>query len=146
MRVEVPPIDITGLKEFQTSKNVYHYQRIAVAIPAGGYGLPWKLLRLDVRRGCRGNWRGPAMGCRSCYTEVYHGQNHGTCRGHHHGICRGSAMIRGPCRGHSRIFTVAGGKTHGRPRKSRGHCRGPPPKSPNVQACWEGKQEEKFQR
>ena len=31
---------------------------------------------------------------------------------------------RGPCRGNSRISTVARGKTRGRPRKCRGHCRG----------------------
>ena len=81
---------------------------------------------------CQGNCRGPAMGCRGCYTGVYHGQNHGTCRGHNHDICRGSAMIRGPCRGHSRISTLAGGNTHGSPRKFHGHCHGPPPKSPTM--------------
>ena len=36
---------------------------------------------------------------------------------------------RGPCRVNPRISTVARGKTHGRPRKYRGHCPGPPPKS-----------------
>ena len=36
---------------------------------------------------------------------------------------------RGPCRGNPRISTVARAKTHGRPRKCRGHCRGLPPKS-----------------
>ena len=36
---------------------------------------------------------------------------------------------RGPWRGNPRICTVARGKTHGRPRKCHGHCRGPPPKS-----------------
>ena len=35
---------------------------------------------------------------------------------------------RGPCRGNPPISTVARGKTHGRPRKCHGHCRGPPPK------------------
>ena len=36
---------------------------------------------------------------------------------------------RGPRRGNPRISTVARGKTHGRPRKRHGRCRGPPPKS-----------------
>ena len=36
---------------------------------------------------------------------------------------------RGPCGGNPRISTVDRGKTHGRPRKCHGHCRGPPQKS-----------------
>ena len=36
---------------------------------------------------------------------------------------------RGPCRENSWISTVSRGKTHGRPRKCRGHCLGPAPKS-----------------
>ena len=35
---------------------------------------------------------------------------------------------RGLCHGNPWISTVARGKTHGRPRKCHGHCRGPPPK------------------
>ena len=42
---------------------------------------------------------------------------------------------RGPCRGNPRISTVARGKTHGRPRKCHGHCRGPPPKSQIMCIC-----------
>ena len=42
---------------------------------------------------------------------------------------------RGPCRGNPRISTVARGKTHGRPRKCHGHCRGPPPKSKKMCIC-----------
>ena len=42
---------------------------------------------------------------------------------------------RGPCRGNPRISTVARGKTHGRPRKCHGHCRGSPPKSQTMCTC-----------
>ena len=70
-----------------------------------------------------------SVGCHGWCHGVCHGQNRDTCRGHNRGICRGSAMSRGPCRGNPRISTVARGNTHGSPRKCRGYCRGPPPKS-----------------
>ena len=42
---------------------------------------------------------------------------------------------RGPCRGNPRISTVVRGKTHGKPRKCHGNCRGPPPKSQIMCIC-----------
>ena len=42
---------------------------------------------------------------------------------------------RSPCRGNPWIFTVARGKSHERPRKCHGHCRGLPPKSQIMCIC-----------
>ena len=46
---------------------------------------------------------------------------------------------RGPCLENPRISTVAREKTHGRPRKCHGHCRGPPPESQIMSICEERK-------
>ena len=82
-------------------------------------------------------WQLPrsSMGFHGWYDRVTR-QNRGTCRGHNRGIRLGSAMSRCACRGNPRISTVADGNTHGSPRKSRGHCHGPPPrKCNNVHSC-----------
>ena len=120
---------------------------------ADGPGWPWKLLRLDVCGNWLGNcrglprtsvviaamlWQWPRMAVEIATAAVAIAADfswlprteprHVPC-GHNHCIFRGSAMSRGTCREHPRISTVACGNTHGNPRKFRGHCRGPQPKS-----------------
>ena len=91
--------------------------RVAVAMAAGGRG------------NRHGSFRGFPWGAMVGTTEFATERTVDTCRGHNRGICRGMAMTRGTCRENARSSTVVRANTHGSPRKFRGQCRGPPPKS-----------------
>ena len=120
---------------------------MAVEIASIGrpWQLPWQLPRTsadfrgdcrvavemaaDGRGNCHGSVHGFPLVAMVCTTEFATERTAVTCRGHNRGICRGSTMTRGTCRENPRISTVVRANTHGSPRKFRGQCHGPPPKS-----------------
>ena len=93
--------------------------RLAVALAADGRGISTAVSY------CRGNCRGRPWVVMVGTTEFATDKTAARAVANNRSFCRGSAMSPW----NLRISTVARSNTHGSPRKFRGHCRGPSPKS-----------------